>query len=330
MNFFKHLTAIDESPRKGLMPVEWVMMIYLLATTIFILFTLGQRQHPEVMLWTRALALVVTFATWAIYRLHPCRLGIFLRMAGQMLLLGLWFPDTYELNRVFLNLDHVFAGWEQDLFGCQPALVLSQTFDSPVLSELLTMGYVSYYPLFVALSVYCFFWRYDQFERVTFFILTSFFLFYVIFMFLPVAGPQFYFKAAGVDNIAAGIFPNLGDYFGTLEFDVRDPQFSLTLPGYHDGIFYHILEFTHNAGERPTAAFPSSHVGVTVIVMWLAWELRDRRLFYVFLPFAVLLFFATFYIQAHYVIDAIAGLVAGTLMYFLLRWFYPSPDSGGC
>jgi hypothetical protein len=36
-------------------------------------------------------------------------------------------------------------------------------------------------------------------------------------------------------------------------------------------------------------------------------------------PFGVLMFFATFYIQAHYAIDAIAGLFVGTLMYFLLR-----------
>ncbi len=40
------------------------------------------------------------------------------------------------------------------------------------------------------------------------------------------------------------------------------------------------------------------------------------------IPLAALMFFATFYIQAHYVIDAIAGLVAGTMMHFLFRWAY--------
>ena len=40
------------------------------------------------------------------------------------------------------------------------------------------------------------------------------------------------------------------------------------------------------------------------------------------LPFAVLLFFSTFYIQAHYAIDAIAGLFFGTLFYFALKWGY--------
>ena len=41
-----------------------------------------------------------------------------------------------------------------------------------------------------------------------------------------------------------------------------------------------------------------------------------------YLVLAILMFFATFYIQAHYAIDAIAGIPAGTLFYFLCRWGY--------
>ena len=304
------------------MSMEWVMMAYLLATSVMIIVTYVCLPNPGLMVWTRVQALLVTVVLWGVYRLMPCRLTTLFRVGGQMALLGLWYPDTYELNRVFPNLDHLFAAWEQTLFGCQPALVFSEVCHWPVVSELLTVGYVSYYPLFVGITLFYFFWRYDHFERTSFIILTSFFLFYVIFIFLPVAGPQFYFKAVGVENIAAGIFPSLGDYFGKLAFEVTDPQYSLTIPGYKDGFFYHILEFTHDAGERPTAAFPSSHVGVTVVVMWLAWECRNRWVFCTFLPFAVLMFFATFYIQAHYAIDAIAGVLAGTLMYFGLRFVF--------
>jgi len=304
------------------MPMEWVMMAYLLATSVMIMVTFTSLPHPWQMLWTRGQALIVTLALWGVYRLLPCRLTVLFRVAGQMALLGLWYPDTYELNRVFPNLDHVFASWEQTVFGCQPALVFSEVCQSPVVSELLTVGYISYYPLFAGISLFYFIWRYDRFERTTFVILASFFLFYVIFIFLPVAGPQFYYKAVGVENIAAGVFPDLKNYFGLLPFDVNDPQYALPIPGYKDGFFYHILQFTHAAGERPTAAFPSSHVGVTAVVMWLAWESRNRLLFWTFMPFAVLMFFATFYIQAHYAIDAIAGVFAGTLMYFLLRWVF--------
>ena len=85
---------------------------------------------------------------------------------------------------------------------------------------------------------------------------------------------------------------------------------------------YKALIITHDAGERPTAAFPSSHVGIATVVLWLAWESKNRKVIYVCLPFAVLLFFGTFYILAHYAIDAIAGLFFGTIFYFGLKWAY--------
>ena len=78
------------------------------------------------------------------------------------------------------------------------------------------------------------------------------------------------------------------------------------------------MEQAKAAGERPTAAFPSSHVGVSTVCMWLAYHARNRRLLYFLTPFYVFLCLATVYIQAHYAIDAIAGLVSGTLLYFIL------------
>ena len=308
--------------KKGLIAVEWAMLAYTLLTTIFILVTWVKLSHPVDMMWFRAQAVIMTLALWGVYRLCPSRLTMLFRIAGQLLLLSWWYPDTYEMNRIFPNLDHVFAGWEQSLFGFQPSLEFCQVFSHPIFSELLSMGYVSYYPLFVGITVFYFFFRYEQFERTAFIIVGSFFLFYLIFIFLPVAGPQFYFKAVGVDQIAQGIFPNIGDYFNTIQFDVHNRDFILPIPGWEDGMMYKLLIMAHDAGERPTAAFPSSHVGVATIVMWLAWETKNRKVLFTCLPFAVLLFFSTFYIQAHYAIDAIAGLFFGTVFYFFLKWGY--------
>ena len=128
---------------------------------------------------------------------------------------------------------------------------------------------------------------------------------------MPVAGPTFYFKAVGLENIANGFFPAVGTYFNT-------HQECLPTPGYVDGFFYDLVEQAKAAGERPTAAFPSSHVGVSTVCMWLAYHARNRRLLYFMAPFYVFLCLATVYIQAHYAIDALAGLVSGTLLYFIL------------
>ena len=124
------------------------------------------------------------------------------------------------------------------------------------------------------------------------------------------AGPTFYYHAVGVDEIAQGLFPSMEDYF-------RYHQECLPTPGYTDGIFYQLVEMAKAAGERPTAAFPSSHVGVTVVLLFLAWHSGSRKLFYGIVPFFVFMFFATVYIQAHYAIDAVAGLITGILFYYL-------------
>ena len=83
----------------------------------------------------------------------------------------------------------------------------------------------------------------------------------------------------------------------------------------------------HDAGERPTAAFPSSHIGVTVVVLLLAWHSRNKWLFWTFVPFFVLMFAATVYIRAHYLIDAIAGLITGILFYYLLSLLWKARGS---
>ncbi|MBR5918317.1 MAG: phosphatase PAP2 family protein [Prevotella sp.] len=286
-------------------------MVYLVFTLLMTLFTITKLYNPEEMLWGRFRIVVMTLALWLVYRLLPCRFTIFCRVVAQMAMLSWWYPDTYELNRIFPSLDHIFAAYDQQLFGFQPALLFSQTFTHPIFSELMNFGYTSYFPMIALVTLFYFLWRYKEFERATFIILASFFIYYVIFIFLPVAGPQFYYPAVGVMKIAQGIFPDLGNYFAT-------HQEMVTLPGLSDGFFYHMVENAHAAGERPTAAFPSSHVGVSTILMFLVWKARNRWLFWGLLPVYVLLCLSTVYIQAHYVVDSVAGLFTGVLFYTIL------------
>lgn len=307
----KDYFKIDKNPKKGLMTLEWVMLGYMAITIITMLFTYTKLVNPEAMLWGRLRALVMTIALWAVYRMIPCRITKMVRIIAQMALLAWWYPDTYEINRMFPNLDHIFAGWEQDLFGCQPALHFAKALPWAIVSELISMGYFMYYPMIALVSFYYFFCRYYEAERAAFVMLTSFFIYYLIYIYVPVAGPTFYFDAVGISEITKGIFPALGDYFNT-------HTNCLPTPGYTDGIFYQLVEDAKNAGERPTAAFPSSHVGVSTICMLLVWHTDNRKLLYVMLPFYIFLCLATVYIQAHYLIDAIAGLISAVVIYFVL------------
>lgn len=311
----KEIFKIEKKPKKGLFAYEWAMAIYLLFTLVLLIFMWGRAANPMAMLQDRALVVLITAAAWLLYRLLPCRLTRLLRVVAQLSLLSVWYSDTYEYNRMFPNLDHIFAAWEQTVFGFQPSLLFAKNFANGVVSELMCLGYASYFLLIAIVAFYFFFCRYDKFHRAAFIILGSFFIYYVVFIFLPVTGPQYYYPAAGLENIASGIFPDLGNYFATM----RDP---LPTPGYEDGVFYQMVVEAHNAGERPTAAFPSSHVGVTTILMLLAWRAPSRRLFLFLLPFYVLMCFATVYIYAHYAIDVFAGWASAVLIYTVLNVIY--------
>ncbi len=315
MNAITDIFRIEKSPKKGLLAVEWVVMGYLVLTLLLMLFTYTKLHNPESMLWGRLRVVAMTAAMWLVYRLVPCRLTLFFRVAVQMALLSWWYPDTYEFNRMFPNLDHVFAQCEQSLFGCQPSLLFCRHFSGAVFSELMDLGYSAYFPMILIVTVYFFGWRYKEFGRASFVILASFFIYYIIYIALPVAGPQYYYNAVGLAEIARGNFPNLGYYFAT-------HQEALASPGYTDGFFYRMVADAHAAGERPTAAFPSSHVGISTILMLLVWSSKNRKLLYFLLPFYVLLCFSTVYIYAHYTIDVFAGWLSAILFYAVLYTSY--------
>ncbi len=309
MDIKKYFTT---EPVKGtkLPMLECVVLGYALLTLIIVLFGQTSLQHPDAMIWGRVRLMVITIAMWIVWRIYPTPVTRLLRVAVQLALLTWWYTDTYSINGLFPNLDHHFARLEQTLFGCQPALLFCEKMPWWWMGELMDMAYVSYYPIFAVTIVYYFFKRYHEFERAALTILASFFTYYVIFDLLPVAGPMFYYKAVGVGEIARGSFPDVGNYF--LHHTDMLPS-----PGYAEGFFHQLIEAVHDTGERPTAAFPSSHVGISVVCVMLAWQAGSKKLFCWLLPFTILICFATVYIRAHYAIDVFAGLITGVLFYAL-------------
>ncbi len=303
---------------KGLLPHEWVIVGYAFITLSIVMVCATSYADPEAMVWTRIKLVTATLALWGLYRLVPCRIMMFLRVIMQVILLGEWYPDTYEINSILPNLDHVVASWEQSLFGYQPAEAFSEAMPQWWFSELLHLGYVSYYFLLVTIPLLYFVYWYEDFQRTSFIIISSFFLFYLFFDIFPVAGPQYYFHAIGLDKVAAGVFPELGTYFS-------NHRECLEIPGAH-GPFRFLVQVAHDTGERPTAAFPSSHVGAATVVLFLAIRYcRKRRkweMMYWYVPLYVSLCLSTVYIKAHYAVDAFAGFIFGTVFYFSLAQIF--------
>ena len=299
---------------KGLFAVERISLIYNAITTILIVLLYSRMDHPGMMLLERAGIVAITFGLIYLYQKYPCRLSAFVRMVVQMSFLAYWYPDTFEFNRLFPNLDCFFASAEQWLFNSQPSVEFSKLCPDIWFSEPFNMGYFAYYPLIAIVAIYYFVFKFEWFEKASFVIVTSFFLYYLIYIFVPVAGPQFYFPAIGMDNVEACNFLSIGDYFN---------HNAILLPGpnFEQGLFFDLVEASQEVGERPTAAFPSSHVGISTILMIMAWRV-NKKLCYGLTPFYVLLCCATVYIQAHYLIDVFAGWISAIAIYILSTWMY--------
>lgn len=294
--------------------VEKINIFYNLFTTLLIIIFYNRLNNPQNMLMGRFAILVGTFALIYAYTKYPSRFMIMARMVTQMFLLNYWYPDTFEFNRMFPNLDHIFAQAEFNIFGCQPALLFDRMLSADFWREIFNMGYWLYYPMITVVTMYYFFKRPAKAEQCSFVIMATFFIHYIIYIFLPVAGPQFYFPVIGEAAAGNGIYDNIGNYFNL------HPTISITQEG--KGIFFtELVNIAQRAGERPTAAFPSSHIAVSLVMLILAFK-ASKRLFATLLPVFVLLCCATVYIKAHYLVDAIAGIASGVLSYFVATGIY--------
>lgn len=310
--------ALDLFKREKLevkfLAVEKLNILYNLLTTLLIIIFFNRLNDPREMLMGRFIIAAATFVVIYAYTQYPSKAIRLVRIVSQMCLLSYWYPDTFEFNRIFPNLDHLFATLELDIFACQPALLFDQACSSLFWREAFNMGYWLYYPMIALVSFFYFFRRPKDVERCTFVIMSSFFLYYLIYIFLPVAGPQFYFPVIGDELAVAGPYPEIGDYFNL------NPEITIAQEG-KGGLFTELVGIAQSSGERPTAAFPSSHIGITVILVMLAFRAK-RLLAYMLFPIFVLLCCATVYIKAHYLVDAIAGLATGVTLYYFTTWLY--------
>lgn len=276
---------------KRFKPVDIATILYLLITGLFIAFYYHKIECPNIHLLSRILVISTIFVIIYFFEKFPTRFFKFFRHFYPLLLLGFVYSETDALNNVFSqNLDPFFANLEFNIFHCQPSILFYQHFPNMWFIELMNFAYFSYFPLIFTLCFWLYTHHKEAFHKSIFIICSSFFMYYVVFILLPVAGPQFYFKSP----------------------DNHVPQ------AY---IFSNIMHTINCMAEKPTAAFPSSHVGV-ICILWLLSFKFARNLLKYFLPVGLLLIFSTVYIKAHYVIDVFGGIISGPIFFYLNTLIY--------
>ena len=210
----------------------------------------------------------------------------FIRYFYPLLLIGFFYSETDYLNNIFIeDLDPFFENLDFIIFGNQPSLTFSTRFPQQWLSELMYMGYFSYYFMIFGVPLAIYFYKPEKTEQTLFITICAFLIYYIIFIFVPAAGPQFYFDAV----------------------QSKAP----------DAIFFDkAVGFAQRMGEGETGAFPSSHVGMALVFLYIAFK-NVKWLFYLMIPFVLFLCMATVYIKAHYLVDIIGGIVSAPLFVWI-------------
>ncbi len=274
-----------------LSPIDKITYLYAVSTALWILFFYSKIDQAGLLLINRfvILSVVTGIAIW--HKNRPSLLSDLSRHLYGIILLSYWYGETYQLNRVlFIPFDEIFYHIDQLIFGFQPSVEFCKAFPNRWVSEILNFGYFSYFFLNLATFAVVFIKKREDAIKSVFIVLTSFFIYYWIFILFPVVGPQFW-----------------------LPETLRDVQ-----SGY---IFQKGLLLVQQFGEKPTGAFPSSHVGMTLIFLFITRK-YSKRAFNIMIPIALLLIFSTVYIKAHYVVDVFAGLITCIPIYWISKYLF--------
>lgn len=206
-------------------------------------------------------------------------------------LFGYFFTSGHAFNRVIFTdwLDPFFMKADLSLFGYLPSLEWGVRYNSLWISEIFHFAYFCYYPMIVGLPLYLYFKNPKGFWELIFNLSFVFYLCYFIYSIIPVIGGRYIPEAMELTRT------------------------------YRGGVFTHIMVFIYNHSNHLGGAFPSSHVGVA-IVLTIAALRYARRFGYVFLVIAFFLSLATVYCHYHWFIDAVFGVLTGVGGYYLANY----------
>jgi membrane-associated phospholipid phosphatase len=193
-----------------------------------------------------------------------------------------WYIGNF-IHLIFADLfDRYIISFETALFGEHPNIWI-QKMVSPLLTEIMQISYATYWFIIpIGAAIFYFHRQYKKLELVLFYTFTTFFISYLLFIFLPVAGPRIIMA----DRLSV-------PYKGILLTPI-------------------LRNFIADVGLKG-GAFPSSHVAVALVILIFIWKYYPATAKKYILPIVSTLSLATIYGQYHYVTDVIAGLFLGLL-----------------
>jgi membrane-associated phospholipid phosphatase len=266
--------------------IDVLFFAFLCITTILILCTWSTSENIRDLLTTRLLLIIGAFAIILMNSRLNSSLFNLIRNVYPVIFSGYFYSETVFYNKVFFNnFDPLLIQLDQAIFGFQPSILFSEYCSHPIFAELMYIGYFSFYLIIIGFIIALYVKKDAHFNENIFKFTAAFFLFYLFFGIFPSEGPQFYFDSPNKDLPVAYLFDS-------------------------------IMHFIQAHAEQPTAAFPSSHVGLSIIILMLS-KKSIPKFYKISLPFVVLLILSTVYIKAHYVVDVIGGIIIAPIIVYL-------------
>jgi len=234
---------------------------------------------------------------WAAGR-RPTRPFLHLRTWYHILSIPLAFRELHYLVHPInpQDIDPILVRWDWQIFSVHPTVWLER-FMSPLLTEYLQLVYTTFY--FLPLVLGFLLWRDKHWQGIRASlvgVVTAFYLSYLGYFAFPALGPRF--------------------EIGHLQ---TKPLEGLWLT-------HHIREILDSLELVQRDAFPSGHVGVSVLVLYYAWK-YCRRAFPGYLLIVSSMVMSTVYLRYHYVVDVLAGFLLSIVSGWVasrLRTFFPN------
>jgi len=223
----------------------------------------------------------------------------FLRLFYPQAFLVLFFTESIMLSsQVFGGFSHdaAFAAADQWLFGFQPAREFHKAFEaSALVNELMYGAYFIYFVLLIVTPWLA--WllgRAEEARRFLFISVVAMVTLSTFYIFFRVQGPKYWFE------------------------DLRQSWYN-GIPG---GLFVSFFQGLFSTAVLSGAAFPSTHVAMTAVTVYIACKI-DRRLLAPYLVASFFILASTVYIYAHYFVDILGGLAYAAAAVPVISRLYP-------
>lgn len=185
--------------------------------------------------------------------------------------------------------DSLVQQWEMHVFGTQPARVFAASVPNLLASEFLHAGYLAYYVAIFAPALWLY-WRGERrgFAETVMALTITYAICWSLFAIFPVEGPRYEWGAPA---------------------------------GVPDGPVRRLVVAILASGSSRGAAFPSSHMAVSVVQAMMAWRWQARWVAVLLTVIAGLVGLGAVYGGFHYGIDMIGGGLLGLGLGGVVLWW---------